>query len=102
MKLPLTTTVLCMRSVLYYTHKPDERHKRRTISTLRRGSHKLIYYYKNQYFELFDLNNDIGEKNNIADSKPYKVKFLARKPGRYLRKADARRPAFTYTDIEAP
>lgn len=69
MKLPLTTTLLCMRSLLYYTPKPDERHEHRTISTLRRGSYKLIYYYKDQYFELFDLNNDIGEKNYIAVSK---------------------------------
>jgi hypothetical protein len=102
MKLPLTTTLLCMRSLLYHTHKSDERHERRTISMLRRGSYKLIYYYKDQYFEIFDLNNDIGVKNYIVDSKRHKVKNLVRKPGRYLRKADARRPAFTDADIEAP
>jgi hypothetical protein len=81
MKLPLTTTLLSMRSLLYYTPKPDEKHERRSINTLRRGSYKLIYYYKDQHLELSDLNNDIGEKNNIADIKRHKVKNLIMKTG---------------------
>ncbi|MCG8386441.1 MAG: sulfatase, partial [Cytophagales bacterium] len=35
-------------------------------SMLRRGDHKLIYYWETDHFELYDLSQDIGEQNDIS------------------------------------
>ena len=51
---------------------------------------------------MFNLNDDISEVINIADSQPLKVKSLARKLGRYLRKVDAQRPIIKETGATAP
>ena len=80
----------------------EEGHGIGTTSTLRRGKWKLIYYYKDQHFELFDLSNDIGECNNIAGKEPFKVRHMASRLGRYLRKVDAGRPVIRETGREAP
>ncbi|MBL7965931.1 MAG: sulfatase [Prolixibacteraceae bacterium] len=63
-----------------------------TTSTVRSGDWKLIYWYKDQTFELYNIANDIEEKNNLAQSEPQKVKELASKLGKYLRSVDAQRP----------
>ncbi len=63
-------------------------------STVRSGDWKLIYWYKNQQIELYNLLEDIGEKNNLARSEPLKVKVLSRKLGIYLCSINAQRPVF--------
>ncbi|TLX71934.1 sulfatase [Labilibacter sediminis] len=63
-----------------------------TTSTIRSGQWKLIYWYKDQHFELFNIHQDIGEKNNLATEKPQLVKELAKKLGDYLRSMNAQRP----------
>ena len=42
--------------------------------------HKLQYYYENRQYELFDLNNDLGEANDLADGDltPLEYKLAAR------------------------
>lgn len=35
-------------------------------SMLRRGDHKLIYYWETDHFELYDLSQDISEQNDIS------------------------------------
>lgn len=64
-----------------------------TTSTIRSGDWKLIYWYKDQHFELYNINKDIGEKNNLASAQPQRVKELAKKLGDYLRCVNADRPA---------
>lgn len=71
-------------------------------STVRSGDWKLIYWYKNQQTELYNLREDIGEKNNLARSEPLKVKVLSRKLGIYLRSVNAQRPIFKANKIKAP
>jgi arylsulfatase A-like enzyme len=66
-------------------------------STIRSGDWKLIYYYENQKFELFNIPDDIGELNNLAEDEKEKVKELAAKLGSYLRKVEAQRPSFKAT-----
>lgn len=68
-----------------------------TSSTIRSGDWKLIYFYKNQHFELFNIAEDIGEKMNLADQYPERVKELAEKLGNYLRSVEAQRPSFKET-----
>lgn len=45
-------------------------------SAVRLGRYKLIEYFENQDIELYDLQEDPGEKNNIAQSEPDKTAEL--------------------------
>ena len=52
-------------------------------SSVRKGDYKLIRFYgegpdRSNAFELYDLKNDIGEKKNLAEKYPQKVKELDR------------------------
>ncbi len=71
-------------------------------STIRSGDWKLIYYYKDQHFELFNIKEDIGELNNLAGKHPELVKKLAKQLGGYLRGLDAQRPILKETGKDAP
>ncbi|MCU4157836.1 sulfatase [Carboxylicivirga sp. A043] len=64
-----------------------------TTSTIRSGQWKLIYWYSDQHFELFNIHQDIGETNNLAAEHPQIVKELAKKLGDYLRSVNAQRPS---------
>uniref|UniRef100_UPI003217540B sulfatase n=1 Tax=uncultured Draconibacterium sp. TaxID=1573823 RepID=UPI003217540B len=71
-------------------------------STVRSGDYKLIYYYRDQHFELFNIKEDIGEQNNLAEKYPEQVKQLAIKLGEYLRNVEAQRPVYKATGEIAP
>lgn len=73
-----------------------------TTSTIRQNDWKLIYSYRDQAVELFNIRDDIGEQNNLAEKHPQKVKELAGKLGRYLRKVNAQRPVVKATGKPAP
>ena len=45
-------------------------------SAVRLGDWKLIEYFENNDIELYNLKEDIGEKNNLASTNPKKVKEL--------------------------
>uniref|UniRef100_UPI0032172C11 sulfatase n=1 Tax=uncultured Draconibacterium sp. TaxID=1573823 RepID=UPI0032172C11 len=45
-------------------------------SAIRLGDWKLIQYFENNEIELYNLKEDIGEKNNLATCEPEKVKEL--------------------------
>ena len=42
------------------------------------GQWKLIYFYNTQRWELYNLNKDLGEKNNLASENPKRLKRLAK------------------------
>lgn len=71
-------------------------------STIRSGDWKLIYWYKDQKFELYNIGIDIGEKTNLARSEPFRLRQLSRKLGRYLRSVDAQRPVYKGQHQTAP
>lgn len=70
--------------------------------TVREGEWKLIYYYDTGKKELFNITEDIGEKNNLAETCPEKTKKLSKKLGRYLRNIGAQRPTVKETGKPAP
>jgi arylsulfatase A len=45
---------------------------------IRQGDYKLIEYYEDGRAELYDLKNDIGEKDDLADKAPKKAQELLR------------------------
>ncbi len=73
-----------------------------TTSTVRSGDWKLIYWYKDQKSELFNIREDIGEKTDRAASEPAKVKELSKILGNYLRSVKAQRPVLKKTNQLAP
>lgn len=65
-----------------------------TASSVRLEDWKLIYFYKDQSFELYNITKDIGEAKNLAEEKPEKVKELATVLSDYLRASKAQMPSF--------
>ena len=39
-------------------------------TAIRRGNHKLIYFYEDESIKLFDLVNDIGESKDLSKTQP--------------------------------
>ena len=70
--------------------------------TVRKGDWKLIYYYDSGKKELFNIPEDIGEKNDLAALHPDIVKSLSKELGDYLRKVGGQRPSFKATGKPCP
>lgn len=64
---------------------------------IRQGDWKLIYNYETGEKELYNIPQDIGEKNNLAHANPSKVKELSSILGKKLRQMNAQRPIVTAT-----
>ena len=73
-----------------------------TYSMIRKGDWKLIYYYTNQSFELFNIAEDIGEMHNLASANKEITLRLAKELSDYLRSVDAQRPTGTETNELVP
>lgn len=73
-----------------------------TTSTIRKGDWKMVYYYETGKKELFNIPNDIGEKNDLAKQNPKLVRKLSKDLGRHLRKVAALRPSFKSTGKSCP
>ncbi len=56
-------------------HFPHYRHKPGPYSIIRKENWKLIKFWEGIY-ELYDLNEDLGETKNLAEGEPEKVKAL--------------------------
>ena len=69
---------------------------------IREGKWKLIYNYKTQTKELYDLEADISEEHNLADERPDLVRRLARHLGKRLRNMNAQRPTLKHTGKPCP
>ncbi len=71
-----------------------------TASMIRKGDWKLIYFYKDEHFELYNITEDIGEENNLASAKPGKVEELAEELSEYLKESNAQLPINKKTQKE--
>lgn len=70
--------------------------------TIRKGEWKLIYYYETGEKELFNIPEDIGEKNNLDQKHPLIVDALSKELGQYLRETGGQRPSFRKTGKPCP
>jgi len=71
-------------------------------STIRHGDWKLICYYTDNRFELFNLAGDLGETRNLAEREPGRVRALANELTAYLRKYHAPMPVVKATSKPVP
>lgn len=60
---------------------------------------KIIHYYEGSRWELYNLNTDLGEANNLAASRPDLVMQLGRKMIRMLMERNATYPADRTTNV---
>lgn len=61
-------------------------------SVIRKGPWKLIYFHKNQSFELYNTENDISEEKNLIFENKKMAKMLANNLGKSLKKSGSKMP----------
>lgn len=61
-------------------------------SAIRVGDYKLVKYYQNKTLELFNVEEDIREENNLAQKMPEKVKEMHQLLKKTLAEMDAQMP----------
>jgi len=66
------------RSALYWHYPHYNRHPQSApMGIIRKGKWKLLEHYETGSYELFDLENDLGETRNLAEGQQEIVKELA-------------------------
>jgi arylsulfatase A-like enzyme len=80
-----------------YWHYPHYQHYQLEGTTpygaIRRGHHKLIEFYDDFRVELYNVHDDIGERNNLAAAKPERVNSLRKELHEWRDAVDAQMPA---------
>ena len=61
-------------------------------SAIREGNYKLIYFYEDKSFELYDIAHDISEKHNIASDNRALTQRLGKQLMQWLNKTKALTP----------
>jgi hypothetical protein len=61
-------------------------------SAVRSGDYKLIEYFEDGHLELYDLDRDIGETENLIDSRPEIADSLYEQLSKWRLEVEARYP----------
>lgn len=72
------------------------------VSAIRKGDYKLIYHYDTGEKELYNVNDDISELNNLTDVMPELTQELSKALGDKLRSYEAQRPVNKITGAPCP
>jgi arylsulfatase A-like enzyme len=81
---------------------PEEDEAVSWVSAIRSGQWKLIYFHKTGKLELYNIENDIGEKNNLSISEAIILKKMANLLSKNLKKENALMPVFKSTGKSVP
>lgn len=73
-----------------------------SYSCVRLGDWKLIYFHQDRKFELYNIREDIGEKNNLAELQPEKARHLSRVLTDYLKSVNAQMPLYKESGRQVP
>lgn len=73
-----------------------------SYSAILKGNYHMIYFWETQERRLYDVSNDIGEQNNIADNNPAIVEELSQELTDYLIGCKAQRPTLNGENIPWP
>lgn len=73
-----------------------------SYSAILKGSYHMIYFWESQECRLYDIENDIGEQNDIADGNPEIVTELSRELTDYLIDCNAQRPTLNGEEVPWP
>jgi len=75
----------------FYWHYPHY-HRSKPSSVIRDRDYKLIHYYEEERYELYNLAEDISEENDLTAKMPDKVKELQEKLNKWLKENNAKFP----------
>jgi arylsulfatase A-like enzyme len=90
--IPLLAQKGCLGRDAVYWHFPHYRGEVVPYSIIRKGDWKLIKRYEGKTFELFNLEEDIGEKQDLAEKMPEKVRGLDTQLKAWLKHTGAKLP----------
>jgi arylsulfatase A-like enzyme len=79
------------RQALYW-HYPHYYPTTAPVSAIRQGKWKLLEYFEDNHIELYDLSNDIGEQNNLAEKMPEKAEELGKRLAAWRKTVNAQMP----------
>jgi arylsulfatase A-like enzyme len=85
----------------FYWHFPHN-YGFEPYSVIRKGDWKLIYWYKDGKKELYNIPEDISEKNDLSSAQPQIVKDLSIRLGKYLKSVGAKAPVEKETGKSRP
>ena len=85
-----------------FWHFPHNYSTGKPHSVIRKGDWKLIYFHADMHYELYNLKDDIGESNNLADERKEIRKRLAKELATFLADAKADMPIYRSTDKPVP
>jgi arylsulfatase A-like enzyme len=80
------------RDALYF-HYPHYYQTTTPASAIRAGKWKLIEYYEDGRAELYDLEHDVSERNDLAAAEPARVSALRDRLHAWLKEVSASLPA---------
>lgn len=92
--IPLLTGKAKLKREALYFHYPNYAfHKKNRLgAAIRKGPHKLIHFFDDDTVELYDLENDLGEKNDLSKSKSELAGELKKELGEWLKESGAKMP----------
>ena len=82
--------------------KPYQLHDIDYMSSLRKGDWKFIYRHREQTLELYNIGEDITERNDLSKSNPEKLREMAEALTAKLEGYDALLPTFRSTGERVP
>lgn len=80
------------RSALYF-HYPHYYATTSPVSAIRQGDWKLLRYYEDDRVELYNLADDLGEKNDLAKKQPERAADLHKRLEDWLTEVEAQHPS---------
>jgi arylsulfatase A len=89
--LPLLKQTGTLSRDAIYWHYPHYHHSR-PAGAVRQGDWKLIEFYEDGQLELYNLKEDIGEKENLAKNMPEKAAEMLRKLAAWRKSVGAKMP----------
>lgn len=92
--LPLVTKGVAPARETLFWHYPSEtgKWKNRMASAIRQGDYKLIYFYADNRFELFNLKSDPEEKHDLSQEMPVRARELMQILSDWKQEVRAERP----------
>ena len=72
------------------------------MSSLRKGDWKIVYRHREQTLELYNIGEDITERNDLSKSNPDKLREMAEALTAKLEGYDALLPTFRSTGERVP
>jgi arylsulfatase A len=80
------------RQALYW-HYPHYYPTTTPVGAIRQGKWKLMEYFEDNHIELYDLSNDISERNNLAEKMPEKAEQLRKSLSAWRKAVNAQMPS---------